>query len=103
MADSIATPLQLWAGVGMYSGNAITANTQLANNVAAYNALAPIANLIYTIGQASGNVSLNISAGTLASLKALVQVYQVTIVQHLAIVCPAMFHGLWAMLVMPLA
>jgi hypothetical protein len=71
MADSIATPLQLWAGVGMYSGNAITANTQLANNVAAYNALTPIASLIYTIGQASGNVSLNISAGTLASLKAI--------------------------------
>ena len=69
MAESIATPLQLWAGVGMYAGNAITANTQLANNVAAYNAITPIANLIYTIGQAASNVSLSITAGTLANLK----------------------------------
>ena len=71
MAESIATPLQLWAGVGMYSGNAITANTQLANNIASYNSLAPIANLIYTIGQATSNVSLSISAGTIANLKTL--------------------------------
>ena len=71
MADSVATPLQLWAGVGFYSGNAITANTQLANNIASYNALAPVANLIYTIGQAASNVTLSISAGTLANLKAI--------------------------------
>jgi len=71
MAESVATPLQLTAGVGFYAGNAITANTALANNVASYNALAPIANLIYTIGQAASNVSLGISAGTLANLKAL--------------------------------
>lgn len=71
MAESTATPLQLTAGVGFYSGNAITANTQLANNIAAYNSLAPIANLIYTIGQAASNVSLGISAGTLANLKTL--------------------------------
>jgi len=71
MADSIATPLQLWAGVGMYAGNAITANTVLANNIAAYNALTPISNLIYVIGQAASNVSLGISAGTLANLKAI--------------------------------
>jgi len=71
MAESTATPLQLTAGVGFYSGNAITANTQLANSIAAYNSLAPIANLIYTIGQATSNVSLGISAGTLANLKTL--------------------------------
>ena len=71
MAESTATPLQLTAGVGFYSGNAITANTQLANNIASYNALAPIANLIYTIGQAASNVTLSISAGTLANLKAI--------------------------------
>jgi hypothetical protein len=71
MAESTATPLQLTAGVGFYSGNAITANTQLANNIASYNALAPIANLIYTIGQAASNVSLSIGAGTLANLKSL--------------------------------
>ena len=71
MAESTATPLQLTAGVGFYSGNAITANTQLANNIAAYNSLAPIANLIYTIGQAAGNVSLGIGTGTLANLKTL--------------------------------
>lgn len=69
MAESTATPLQLTAGVGFYSGNAITANTQLANNIASYNALAPIANLVYTIGQAASNVTLAISAGTLANLK----------------------------------
>ena len=71
MAESTATPLQLTAGVGFYSGNAITANTVLANNIASYNALAPIANLLYTIGQAASNVSLSISAGTLANLKTL--------------------------------
>ena len=71
MAESIATPLQLWAGVGFYAGNAITANTDLANNIANYNALAPIANLIYTIGQAASNVSLSIGAGTLANLTTL--------------------------------
>ena len=71
MAESTATPLQLTAGVGFYSGNAITANTVMVNNVAAYNALAPIADLIYTIGQAGSNVTLAISAGTLASLKAI--------------------------------
>jgi hypothetical protein len=71
MAESTATPLQLTAGVGFYSGNAITANTALANNIASYNALAPIANLVYTIGQAASNVSLSIGAGTLANLKSL--------------------------------
>ena len=71
MAESTATPLQLTAGVGFYSGNAITANTQLANSIASYNALAPIANLIYTIGQATSNVGLGISAGTIANLKSL--------------------------------
>ena len=71
MAESTATPLQLTAGVGFYSGNAITANTQLANNIATYNSLAPIANLIYTIGQATSNVGLAISAGTIANLKTL--------------------------------
>ena len=71
MSLSTATPLQLTAGVGFYSGNAITANTQLANNIASYNSLAPIANLIYTIGQAASNVSLSIGAGTLANLKTL--------------------------------
>jgi len=71
MAESTATPLQLTAGVGFYAGNAITANTQLANSIASYNSLAPIANLIYTIGQAASNVSLSIGAGTLANLKTL--------------------------------
>lgn len=71
MAESTVTPLQLTAGVGFYSGNAITANTDLANNIASYNALAPIANLVYTIGQAASNVSLSIGAGTLANLKSL--------------------------------
>jgi hypothetical protein len=71
MTDSIATPLQLWAGVGMYSGNAITANTVLTTNIAAYNALAPITNLLTAIGLASGNVGLGITAGTLANLKSI--------------------------------
>jgi len=71
MAESTATPLQLTAGVGFYAGNAITANTDLANNIASYNALTPIANLVYTIGQAASNVSLSIGASTLANLKSL--------------------------------
>lgn len=70
MAESTATPLQLTAGVGFYSGNAITANTQLTNNVASYNALPLIADLLSAITLAS-NVSLSISAGTFANLKSL--------------------------------
>lgn len=70
MAESTATPLQLTAGVGFYSGNAICANTQVANTIAAYNALPLIANLLTAITLA-GNVSANISAGTLANLKSL--------------------------------
>jgi hypothetical protein len=69
MSDSIVTPLQLWAGVGMYAGNAITANTALANNIVAYNALAPVANLLLTIGLATSNANLGITAGTIANLK----------------------------------
>jgi hypothetical protein len=71
MAESSVTPLQLTAGVGFYSGNAITANTDLANNIASYNSTAPIANLLFTIAQAASNVSLSIGAGTLANLKTL--------------------------------
>ena len=71
MTDSIATPLQLWAGVGMYSGNAIATNAMLTTNVTAYNALAPISNLLTAIGLAAGNVSLGIAAGTLANLKSI--------------------------------
>lgn len=71
MAESTATPLQLTAGVGFYLGNAITANTNLSSNIASYNALAPIANLLYTINAAASNVTLSISAGTLANLKAI--------------------------------
>ena len=71
MAESVATPLQLTAGLGFYAGNAITANTNLSNNIASYDALAPIANLLYTINAAVSNVSLNISDNTIANLKIL--------------------------------
>lgn len=71
MAESTATPLQLTAGVGFYSGNAICANTQVANTVAAYNALAPIASLLTAISLATSNANLGITAGTLANLKTL--------------------------------
>jgi hypothetical protein len=71
MAQSVATPLQLTAGVGFYAGNAIAANTNLSNNIASYNALAPIANLLFTINEAVSNVSLNISDNTIANLKTL--------------------------------
>jgi hypothetical protein len=71
MAESTATPLQLTAGVGFYSGNAITANTQLSNSIASYNSTTLIANLLYTINAAASNVSLSIGAGTLANLKTL--------------------------------
>jgi hypothetical protein len=70
MAQSTATPLQLTAGVGFYSGNAITANTQLANTIAAYSSVLT-GNLLTTISAAASNVSLGISAGTLANLKTL--------------------------------
>ena len=70
MAESTATPLQLTAGVGFYSGNAITANTQLANTIAAYSAVLT-GNLLTVIAAAAGNVSLGIAAGTLANLKTL--------------------------------
>ena len=71
MAESIVTPLQLTAGVGFYSGNAITANTDLVTNIASYDSTAPIANLLFTISQAASNVTLSIGAGTLANIKTL--------------------------------
>lgn len=71
MAESVATPLQLTAGVGFYAGNAIAANTALSNNIASYNALAPIANLLFTINAAVSNVSLNISDNNIANLTTL--------------------------------
>lgn len=71
MPESIATPLQLWAGVGMYAGNAITTNAVLSTNIATYNALTPIASLLTAISLASSNVTANISAGTLANLKSI--------------------------------
>jgi hypothetical protein len=64
MADSIATPLQLWAGVGMYAGNAITANTALANNIAAYNALAHSQFIATPLGWLPAMLVLGITAGT---------------------------------------
>jgi len=71
MAESTATPLQLTAGVGFYAGNAITANTQLASSVASFFFYDTATTEIYTIGQATSNVSLSISAGTIANLKTL--------------------------------
>ena len=71
MTNSVATPLQLWAGVGMYAGNAIATNAVLTTNVAAYNALTPITNLLTAISLATGNVSLGITAGTVANLKSI--------------------------------
>lgn len=71
MAQSTATPLQLTAGLGFYNNTAIAANTDLSNNLSSYNALAPMANLLYTINAAASNVSLSVSAGTLANLKSL--------------------------------
>ena len=70
MAESTATSLQLTAGVGFYSGNAITANTQLTNTIAAYSAVLT-GNLLTVIAAAAGNVSLGIATGTLANLKTL--------------------------------
>lgn len=70
MAESTVTPLQLTAGVGFYSGNAITANTDLANSISAYSTVL-VGNLLTTIAAAASNVTLNISANTLANLKSL--------------------------------
>lgn len=71
MSLSTATPLQLWAGVGFYSGNAIAANADLANNIASHESTTLIANLLTTITEAASNVGLSISAGTLANLTTL--------------------------------
>ena len=71
MAQGLVSPLALTAGVGCYNNTVIQVNAAFTTNTAAYEALSPIANLLFTIDQAASNLSLSISAGTLADLQTL--------------------------------
>jgi len=65
MVQSVATPLQLTAGVGLYNNTGIVANTQVANNISAYNSNPLIANLLIALSTAS---TANITANTLSAI-----------------------------------
>lgn len=69
--STVVTPLALTAGVGIYGNTAFTINSQFTTNRASYESTAMISNLLLVIAQAAGNVTLGISAGTLANLKSL--------------------------------
>lgn len=65
---STVTSLALTAGVGIYNNTAFTVNAQFTTNRASYESTSLISNLLLTISQAASNVTLSISAGTLANL-----------------------------------
>lgn len=65
---STVTPLALTAGVGIYGNTAFTVNTAFTTNRTSYESTALISNLLLTISEAAGNVTIAISAGTLANL-----------------------------------
>lgn len=69
--STVVTPLALTAGVGIYGNTAFTINTQFTTNRVTYQSTPMISDLLLVIAQAAGNVSLGISAGTLANLKSL--------------------------------
>ena len=68
---STTTPLALTAGVGIYGNTAFTVNTAFTTNRASYESTALITDLLFTIGEAAGNVTLGISNGILANLKSI--------------------------------
>lgn len=65
---STVTSLALTAGVGIYDNTAFTVNAQFTTNRTSYESTSLISNLLLTISQAASNVTLSISAGTLANL-----------------------------------
>lgn len=68
MAESIVTPLQLTAGVGLYNNTGLVANTDLSNNISTYQTSDVIANLHTAMTQAVSNVTLAVSSGTITLL-----------------------------------
>lgn len=65
MAESIVTPLQLTAGVGLYSNTALTTNAAMSTSIAAYQALGLIANLHFAMSEAN---NMSLTAGTISNL-----------------------------------
>lgn len=68
MTQSVVTPLQLTAGVGLYNNTGLTANTALANNITAYQSTSLIANIVFTMNEAVSNVTLAVSPATITAL-----------------------------------
>lgn len=68
MAQTTVTPLQLTAGVGLYNNTGLVANTDLANNITAYQSTNLIANIVFTMSEAVSNVTLSVTPSTIAAL-----------------------------------
>lgn len=68
---SIVTPLALTAGAGIYTNTAFVVNAVFVTNRASYESTGLISNLLLTINEATSNVGLAITAGTLANLKSI--------------------------------
>lgn len=71
MAQTTVTPLQLTAGVGLYNNTGLVANTDLANNITAYQSTSFIANIVFTMGQAVSNVTLAVTPSTITALSSI--------------------------------
>jgi len=71
MATSTVSPLALTAGQGIYANTAFVVNAEFTTNRATYESTALIGNLLFTIAEAASNVTLAVSAGTLANLTTL--------------------------------
>lgn len=71
MAQTTVTPLQLTAGVGLYNNTGLVANTDLANNITAYQSTSLIANIVFTMGQAVSNVTLAVTPSTITALSSI--------------------------------
>lgn len=68
---STVTPLALTAGQGIYNNTAFVVNAEFVTNRVSYESTGLIGNLLFVIGEAVGNITLGISANTIANLKSL--------------------------------
>ena len=70
-STSTYSPLALTAGVGIYNNTAFQVNAAFTTNRASYETTGLIGNLLLTISESAGNISLAIGTNTLANLKSL--------------------------------
>jgi hypothetical protein len=71
MSTSVISSLGLTAGAGLYANVGLIINAEFTANIAGYNSIPPIANLLAVIDSAIDTPALAISANTLANLVSL--------------------------------